>query len=153
MATAEASVLPAGTILSAVAYRPIVRDGQEQIEVWPSPLEIGQSLPVLPLALNAEHRPPDRPGSDLHHRVSAPSAGMMDAVVDRESLARPLGDTLETVISVHQLTRGLCAAYGFGDPTRPDAVVLQSASEMPLRNPVRAAPMCAHGECGDLLPL
>jgi hypothetical protein len=50
----EVSVLPAETILSAVAYRPIVRDGQEQIDVWPAPLELAQSLPVLPLALNAE---------------------------------------------------------------------------------------------------
>jgi hypothetical protein len=26
----------------------------EQIEVWPVPLAVGQPLPVLPLALNAE---------------------------------------------------------------------------------------------------
>jgi hypothetical protein len=44
----------------------------------------------------------------------------------RESLARALGDTPETVISVHQLTRGLCAAYVVGDPSQPEAVVLQS---------------------------
>jgi Protein of unknown function (DUF4058) len=46
--------LPPDAALYAVAYRPIVRDSQEQIEIWPSHLEIGRSLPVLPLALNAE---------------------------------------------------------------------------------------------------
>jgi Protein of unknown function (DUF4058) len=46
--------LPSGTVLYAVAYRPIVRDQQEQIEVWPSPLVVGGVLPVLPLALDAE---------------------------------------------------------------------------------------------------
>ncbi len=46
--------MPAEAVLYGVAYRPIVRDGQEQIEIWPSTLTIGQPLPVLPLALNAE---------------------------------------------------------------------------------------------------
>ena len=41
-------------VLYGVAYRPIVREGQSQIEIWPSGLEIGRGLPVLPLALNAE---------------------------------------------------------------------------------------------------
>jgi hypothetical protein len=50
----EALRLPAETVLCGVAYRPVVREGQEQIEIWPSPLEIGQPLPTLPLALNAE---------------------------------------------------------------------------------------------------
>lgn len=49
-----ASALPPETALYGVAYRPVVRDQHEQIEVSPSPLEIGQPLPVLPLALNAE---------------------------------------------------------------------------------------------------
>ncbi len=48
------SALPPDAALYAVAYRPIVRDEQEQIEIWPSHLEIGRSLPELPLALNAE---------------------------------------------------------------------------------------------------
>jgi hypothetical protein len=51
---AEVTVIPTEQLLSAVAYRPIVRDGQEQIEAWPVPLELAQSLPELPLALNAE---------------------------------------------------------------------------------------------------
>jgi hypothetical protein len=40
--------------LYAVAYRPLVRDGAEQVDVWPVPLALGAALPVLPLALNAE---------------------------------------------------------------------------------------------------
>src|SRR5579883_1050235 len=50
----DAFAMPAETVLYGVAYRPIVRDAQEQIEAWPSPLAIGGPLPVLPLALNAE---------------------------------------------------------------------------------------------------
>jgi hypothetical protein len=46
--------LPVETTLYGVAYRPIVREGQSQIEIWPSSLEIGRPLPILPLALNAE---------------------------------------------------------------------------------------------------
>jgi Protein of unknown function (DUF4058) len=49
-----AFALPPEATLYGVAYRPIVRDQHEQIEMWPSALEIGQPLPVLPLALNAE---------------------------------------------------------------------------------------------------
>jgi len=49
-----AFALRADTDLYAIAYRPIVRDQQERIEVWTSPLEIGAVLPVLPLALDAE---------------------------------------------------------------------------------------------------
>ncbi len=50
----EACAMPAEAVLYGIAYRPIVRDGQEQIEIWPSALQVGQPLPVLPLALNAE---------------------------------------------------------------------------------------------------
>jgi hypothetical protein len=50
----EALGILAETVLCGVAYRPVVRDGQEQIEIWPSPLNVGQPLPTLPLALNAE---------------------------------------------------------------------------------------------------
>jgi hypothetical protein len=50
----EAFALPAEAALYGIAYRPIVRDGESRIEIWPSPLEIGRPLPVLPLALNAE---------------------------------------------------------------------------------------------------
>jgi hypothetical protein len=46
--------LPADVSLYAVAYRPIVRDKQEQIDVWTAKLDVGKQLPVMPLALNAE---------------------------------------------------------------------------------------------------
>ncbi len=46
--------LPADTRLYAVAYRPIRRRDQEQIDVWPARFAVGDVLPVLPLALNAE---------------------------------------------------------------------------------------------------
>ncbi|QJW96964.1 hypothetical protein FTUN_4524 [Frigoriglobus tundricola] len=46
--------LPDGADLYAVAYRPVVRDRAEQIEIWPSALAVGSALPTLPLALNAE---------------------------------------------------------------------------------------------------
>jgi len=49
-----AFALPTEMTLYGTAYRPIIRDGESRIEIWPSPLEIGQPLPVLPLALNAE---------------------------------------------------------------------------------------------------
>jgi hypothetical protein len=50
----SALALPADVMLYAVAYRPIVRDKQEQIDVWPANLEVGKALPVMPLALTAE---------------------------------------------------------------------------------------------------
>ena len=50
----SAFALPTETPLYGVAYRPIVREQHEQIEIWPVALEIGKPLPVLPLALNAE---------------------------------------------------------------------------------------------------
>ncbi len=40
--------------LYAVAYRPIVRDQAETIEIWPHALAVGQSLPVVPLAIRAD---------------------------------------------------------------------------------------------------
>jgi hypothetical protein len=46
--------LAADTHLYAVAYRAVVRDETDQIEVWPERLAIGNSLPTIPLALNAE---------------------------------------------------------------------------------------------------
>lgn len=46
--------LPAAATLYAVAYRPVVREGTEQVDVWPEELRIGGSLPLLPLALDGE---------------------------------------------------------------------------------------------------
>jgi hypothetical protein len=46
--------LPEDVQLYAVAYRPVVRDGADQVEVWPEPLAVGGGLPTLPLSLSAE---------------------------------------------------------------------------------------------------
>jgi hypothetical protein len=48
---------------------------------------------------------------------------------ERQALARTLGDTPESVISVHLLARGLAEAYVAGDPTRPDGVIVQGGSD------------------------
>ena len=44
---------------------------------------------------------------------------------DFPELAMVLGDTPETVISVHLLRRGLCKAYVAGSPSCPEAVIIQ----------------------------
>ena len=38
--------------LYAVAYRPARREESDRIQIWPAPLAIGASLPVMPLALD-----------------------------------------------------------------------------------------------------
>ncbi|MGO8946574.1 MAG: GNAT family N-acetyltransferase [Ktedonobacterales bacterium] len=48
-------------------------------------------------------------------------------------LADALGEHVETVISVHQLRRGLCHAYIIGRPHHFDAVILQSSGSTELR--------------------
>jgi hypothetical protein len=48
---------------------------------------------------------------------------------ERHVLAGALGDTPESVISVHLLARGLAEAYVAGDPIHPDGVVLQRGSD------------------------
>jgi hypothetical protein len=40
--------------LYGVAYRPLRRDGKDEIDVWGFPLALGQSLPALPLGLRAD---------------------------------------------------------------------------------------------------
>src|SRR5207248_7594595 len=40
--------------LYGVAYQPLHREGRDEIEVWTTPLTVGQALPILPLALNVE---------------------------------------------------------------------------------------------------
>ena len=45
--------LPADT-LYAVAYQPVRRHGQEEIDLWWSTFAVGQDLPTLPLALAAD---------------------------------------------------------------------------------------------------
>jgi hypothetical protein len=47
----EASLMPSDDLLYAAGYRPVRRQETNQIDVWPNPLSIGQSLLVVPLAL------------------------------------------------------------------------------------------------------
>jgi hypothetical protein len=46
--------MPAASSLYAVGYRPLVRDGREEIDTWPVTLAVGQPLPTLPLSLAAD---------------------------------------------------------------------------------------------------
>ena len=48
---------------------------------------------------------------------------------ERQVLAGTLGDTPESVISVHLLARGLAEAYVAGDPTHPDGIIVQGGSD------------------------
>lgn len=54
MEAAEALQLPPEPALYAVAYRPLRRDKGDVIDVWRSPLALGQPLPTLPLGLRAD---------------------------------------------------------------------------------------------------
>lgn len=58
---------------------------------------------------------------DLHPRRASPE--------ERRALARTLGDTPESVISVHLLARGMAEAYVAGDPTRPGGVIVQGGPD------------------------
>jgi hypothetical protein len=40
--------------LYAIAYRPVRRAAAEQVEIWPTALSLGHSLPTLPLFLGGE---------------------------------------------------------------------------------------------------
>jgi hypothetical protein len=42
---------PFGADLYAVAYRPVSRGGQTQLDIWPEALAVGRPLPTLPLGL------------------------------------------------------------------------------------------------------
>jgi uncharacterized protein DUF4058 len=53
MEQADAAILPASDALYAVAYRPVRRDSREEIDLWPKTLRVADTLPTLPLALNA----------------------------------------------------------------------------------------------------
>ena len=48
---AEPFLLPAAASIYAVAYRPSRRTTGDQIEIWPTPLRLGQALPELALGL------------------------------------------------------------------------------------------------------
>jgi hypothetical protein len=47
-------LLPPELSLYAVAYRPLRRGQGDEIDVWRSPLALGQALPTLPLGLRAD---------------------------------------------------------------------------------------------------
>jgi hypothetical protein len=46
--------LPSDKQLYAVAYRPVLRETREEIDVWPSTFKVGDKLPRLPLFLDAD---------------------------------------------------------------------------------------------------
>jgi len=50
----KTSHFPAKTSLYAVAYHPLRRQGQGEIDLWPAALALEATLPILPLALTAE---------------------------------------------------------------------------------------------------
>ncbi len=51
---AEGFHLPPEILLYAVAYRPLRRNGRDEIGIWRTPLALGQPLPTLPLGLRAD---------------------------------------------------------------------------------------------------
>ena len=46
--------MPAQATLYAVAYRPVVRLEQAEIDIWPATLAVGDPLPELPLRLTGD---------------------------------------------------------------------------------------------------
>jgi hypothetical protein len=46
--------LSPATSLYAVSYRPVRREDDDQIDIWPATLSLSEELPVLPLALGGE---------------------------------------------------------------------------------------------------
>jgi hypothetical protein len=54
MEAAEGLHLSSEVTLYGVAYRPLHREGKDEIEVWRSPLALHQPLPTLPLSLRAD---------------------------------------------------------------------------------------------------
>lgn len=49
-----ADSIPAAAALSAVSYRSLGREGDGQLQAWPAALEVGQTLPTVPLWLGGE---------------------------------------------------------------------------------------------------
>ena len=46
--------MPAPTTLYAVAYRPVLRGEQAEIDIWPATFAVGDPLPELPLRLTGD---------------------------------------------------------------------------------------------------
>lgn len=51
---AEDSRMPDDVSLYGAAYRPVLRTGESQVDVWCAPCVIGEPLPVLPLRLRGD---------------------------------------------------------------------------------------------------
>lgn len=51
---ADIAQMDSAATLYAVAYRPLLRAGKEEIDIWRTPLTLGQPLPTLPLSLSAD---------------------------------------------------------------------------------------------------
>lgn len=51
---ADAARMPDDVALYGAAYRPVVRDGVTELDVWCVPCALGASLPVLPLRLRGD---------------------------------------------------------------------------------------------------
>ena len=47
--------MPPDPPLYAAAYRPVLRDGRAEIDVWVNPFSVGDSLPTMPLRLIADY--------------------------------------------------------------------------------------------------
>jgi hypothetical protein len=54
MDATDALQMPQEASLYAVAYRPMQRGQKDEIEIWRSPLALGQALPTLPLWLRGD---------------------------------------------------------------------------------------------------
>jgi hypothetical protein len=54
MAAAPDLDFPEGVHLYAVAYRPVLREGRSEIDLWPTAIAVGAPLPVLPLRLTGD---------------------------------------------------------------------------------------------------
>jgi hypothetical protein len=52
--TDDRAFLPDGVFLYAAAYRPALRQGQPQCDVWHQPCAVGQPLPTIPLRLTGD---------------------------------------------------------------------------------------------------
>jgi|SRR5208283_1530611 len=46
--------LPPESNLYAVAYRPVLREGRPEIDMWPATFALGEALPLLPLRLTGD---------------------------------------------------------------------------------------------------
>ncbi len=54
LAADKVFALPVQSHLYAVAYRPVVRSDQAEIDIWPVELAVGEALPTLPLRLTGD---------------------------------------------------------------------------------------------------